>query len=174
MSKGMAGLAVVGCSVLLCSCPVAAYNAGTDLFSMDLEQLLQIEVYSPSRQLTKVAKAPAVITVISAEEIHKRGLKTLKEVLDRVRFFTMPEQSTYLISNRGFTQNPNGNYLLLLNNHPLNNQRTEGAEELHLFPNLAQVVRIEVIRGPGSTLWGADAAMGIINVITRTAAVEVR
>lgn len=138
-----------------------------DLFSLDLEQLMKIKIVTASKDETSVNYAPSVVSVITAAEIQKRGLKSVKEVLDRVcGFFTAPEESTYLIANRGFTQNPNTSYLILLDGHSLNNQAYEGTEEQFLFPALYQVKQIEVIRGPGSTLWGSDAAMGIINIIT--------
>lgn len=156
---------------LICACaPARAADAPQDLFSLDLEALQQIAVIAASREPSPLLTAPSVVTVVTDAEIRRRGLKTLKEVLDRVPgFLTMPDESTYLISNRGFTQNPNGNYLLMLDGQALNNQRNAGVEEYALFPFLFQVKHIEIIRGPGSTLWGADAAMGMINIVTYTA-----
>lgn len=155
--------------LLAFSAPAIA-KVSPDLFALGLEALGDIEVYSPAKELRKVSEAPAIVTVITGSEIRGRGLKSLKEVLDRVPgFLTTPDESTYLISNRGFAQNPNSNYLLLLDGQPLNNQSNEGAEEYMLFPSLFQIQRVEVIRGPGSTLWGSDAGMGVINLVTYNA-----
>lgn len=149
--------------------PVTAGEASLNLLAMSLDELANVQVYAPSKTWTTITTAPAVVTVVTDQDIQLRGVKTLKEVLDRVPgFLTSPDESTYLLSNRGFTQNPNSNYLILLDGQALNNQRWEGAEEYFLFPSLSQVKRIEVIRGPGSTLWGSDAAMGMINIISKT------
>ncbi len=162
---------LLACFTALCCAPATLAAATEDWLNLSIEQLLNVEVYSASRQLETVRRAPAALTVITAQQIRRRGYKTLKDVLDQVPgFLTLPEESTYLLSNRGFTQNPNSNYLILWNNIPLNNQRLEGAEEYILFPDLSMAERIEVIRGPGSTLWGADAAMGIIHIISKTPA----
>lgn len=105
-----------------------AAEVPASLLAMSLDDLVNIKVYAPSKEWLTVTEAPAVVTVVTESEIKVRGLKTLKDVLDRVPgFFTSPDESTYLLSNRGFTQNPSSNYLILLDGQALNNQRWEGA-----------------------------------------------
>jgi outer membrane receptor for ferrienterochelin and colicin len=138
-----------------------------ELLSKELAALGQLEVYTASRELTSIEEAPSVVTVITAEEIRQRGYRSLKEVLHRVPgFFNSTDTSLSLIANRGYTQNPNSNYLLLIDGHSINSVGDLGLGNNHMLPFLYQVKRIEVIRGPGSTLWGGDAANGIIHLIT--------
>jgi len=137
------------------------------LLAMDLESLGSVQVFTASRELTDIEEAPSVVTVITAEEIRQRGHRTLKDVLDRVPgFFNSTDTSLSLIGNRGYTQNPNSNYLMLIDGHSVNNPGSIGLGNNHMLPFLYQIKRIEIIRGPGSTLWGGDAANGIIHLFT--------
>ena len=130
----------------------------SNLLEMDLKQLGRLEVFTASRELIPIEEAPSVITIITADEIRRCGLKNIKEVLDRVPgCFKLPDLSLSLIGNLGYTQNPNNNYLLFVDGHAINSVADEGIGNTHLMPFLYQVKRIEVIRGPGSTLsmaWG--------------------
>jgi outer membrane receptor for ferrienterochelin and colicin len=157
-------------ALALSCCTFTAHGSealAEDIFKLDIEELLNIQVYTASRDLSPIEQASSVITVISAEEIRQRGYKSIKEVLDRVPgFFNSPDISLALIGNRGYSQNPNNNYLLLLDGHALNSVADEGIGNSHMLPFIYQIKRIEIVRGPGSTLWGSDAANGIINLIT--------
>lgn len=139
----------------------------TSLLNMDLASLGELQVYTASRELTSIERSPSVVSVITAEQIKNRGLTTLSEVLERVAgFFIAPDSSQAIIGNRGYTQNPNNNYLMLIDGHAVNSVMDEGVGNMHLLPFLYQVKRIEVVRGPGSTLWGGAAANGIIHIFT--------
>ncbi len=141
------------------------------LLDMDLAELRDVQTYTASRGLTFLEEAPSVVTVITAEQIERQGLKSLYEVLARVPgFFNATSSFLEPISNRGFVQNSNTNYLLLVDGHSLNNNASGAFHNLHLMPGLDRVARIEIIRGPGSTLWGSDAGMGIIHIFTRDGA----
>jgi outer membrane receptor for ferrienterochelin and colicin len=131
----------------------------------------QLQIYTANRELTPIEEAPSVVSVITAEEIERQGLKSIYEVLARTPgFFNATSPFMEPISNRGFAQNVNTNYLLLVDGHALNNDTLNGLGHIHMIPGLNSIARIEVVRGPGSTLWGADAAMGIIHLITKDAA----
>jgi outer membrane receptor for ferrienterochelin and colicin len=141
------------------------------LLAMDLATLGTIQVFTANRQLTSIEEAPSVISVITAEQIERQGLKSLHEVLARVPgFFNATSPFLEPISNRGFVQNSNVNYLLLVDGHSLNDTAIGTFPALHQMPNLDRVARIEIIRGPGSTLWGSNAGMGIIHIITHSGA----
>ena len=73
------------------------------------------------------------------------------------------------ISNRGFVNNDNTNYLLLIDGVPQDNHAKWGMNFLHIFPLLDNVKRIEILRGPGSTLWGIGANAGLFHIITKDA-----
>jgi outer membrane receptor for ferrienterochelin and colicin len=151
-----------------CLCGTASVRAQgePEYFDMSLTELLSINVYSASRSITSIAEAPSVMTVVTAEDISKQGLKTLEEVLQRVPgFFATSTGTRTIVGNRGVLT---GNILLLIDGHPVNSIIKNGFNNQHIFPLLDNIERIEVIRGPGSTLWGADAALGVINIITRS------
>ncbi len=145
-------------------------NDLASLLELDLEKLGQVQVFTAERKLTPIEEAPSVVSVITAEQIKRQGLKSLHEVLSRVPgFFNATSPFMEPISNRGFVQNVNTNYLLLVDGHTLNNDAINGLGHSHMMPGLDRIARIEIVRGPGSTLWGANAAMGIIHLITKDA-----
>jgi len=138
---------------------------------MSIEQLTQLKVFSASRESTSLSEAPSVVTVFTAEQIKQQGLITLNEVLKRTPgFYTLPNAPSYLVANRGILQDQNVNYLLLIDGHIQNNITAYGFFNQIMYPFLSNVERIEIIRGPGSTLWGSDALSGIIHIITKDAA----
>lgn len=135
------------------------------LFEMSLEELMQVEIVSANRDTSIIANSPAVITVITAQQIREQGLKSLKEVLDRsVGYFTVPEWSNY-VGNRGIVKN-SLSFLITIDGKSINNKSVRGIADVHLFPNLDMVKQIEIIRNPASTIWGSDACLGMINIIT--------
>jgi iron complex outermembrane receptor protein len=119
-----------------------------------------------------IDKAPAVASVISAKEIKSLGARTLNEVLETVPGLHVSSsgisrlEATYSI--RGIHTGFNSQVLLLIDGIPLQYANTGGRP--HLFNlSVASIERIEVIRGPGSAIYGADAYSGVINVITKDA-----
>lgn len=130
-----------------------------------------VTIATGSRQ--NISKAPAVASVITARDIEAMGATDLDQVLEsvpgvHVSVFSSPYLPIYGI--RGIHTGYNPQVLMLINGIPINNvflgDRSRGWGG---FP-LENVARIEVIRGPGSALYGADAFAGVINVITKTAA----
>ncbi len=140
----------------------------------DFEQLMNTEVTSvigASKYLQDFADVPASVTIVSLEDIHRGGYRTLAEVLNSVRgFYTTYNRSYSFVGLRGVS--PLGDYgtrlLVLVDGHRLNDAVFEQAPIGSDFPvDLDLIDRIEVIRGPGSSLYGTNAFMGVINVITR-------
>jgi outer membrane receptor protein involved in Fe transport len=135
---------------------------------LTLEQLGAVQFYSASRRLTDIDKAPSVVTVVTSEEIKRRGYKTLHELLGDVPgFHNLTVAAWGLLSNRGLVEDMNVSYLFLVDGHSMANITTVGLYEEYRFPLLAKVKRVEIVRGPGSTLWGSDASMAVINIITK-------
>jgi outer membrane receptor for ferrienterochelin and colicin len=126
-------------------------------------------VYSTSKEERDVVKTPSPTTVWTKEEIDRTGVRTIEELLQRtVGFFTTLQPAYSLISSRGIIADDNAAYLFLVDGHSLNSVSLAGGGSSYLLPTLSKVERIEIIRGPGSTLWGTDAAMGIVNIITKS------
>lgn len=144
----------------------------TDLPDLGLEDLLHVKVYAASRVVQDVTQAPASITVVFADEIKRQGYRTLADVLRSVRGFYVTNDRNYsYVGVRGF-QRPgdyNGRLLLLVNGHRMNDTVFEQAlvgTESPIDINL--IDRVEVIRGPSSSLYGTSAFFAVVNLITRS------
>lgn len=141
---------------------------------MSLEDLMKVKVdtvYGLSRHLQKVTDAPAYITIITADEIRKFGYRTLADILRTVPglYVTYDRNYSYL-GVRGF--GPPGDYnsrfLLLGDGHRVNDNIYDQAFLGTEFPvDVDLIDRVEVIRGPNSSLYVASAFLGVINVVTR-------
>ncbi len=117
-----------------------------------------------------IATAPAVATVITAEEIERLGATTLAEVLATVPGLHVSTERAVsdIFVIRGFFHPFNVQVLVLINGIPVNDVVNGGRPQAWSMP-VHDIARIEVIRGPGSALYGADAFAGVINIITKTA-----
>jgi iron complex outermembrane receptor protein len=129
-------------------------------------------VYAASKFVQDVAQAPASVTIIGADEIRRHGYRTLADVLRSVRGFYVTYDRDYsYVGVRGFLRpgDYNGRVLLLVDGHRLNDTVFEQAllgTESPLDVNLFD--RVEVIRGPSSSLYGTSAFFAVVNLITRT------
>jgi iron complex outermembrane receptor protein len=149
-------------------------QAPPDLTELSVEQLMNVEVatvYGASKYEQKVTEAPASVSIITSDEIRKFGYRTLGEALNSVRGFYISSDRNYnYIGVRGFNRpgDLNTRVLLLVDGHRINDNLYESAPIGTEFPiDIALIDRIEVIRGPGSSLYGTNAFFGVINVITR-------
>jgi iron complex outermembrane receptor protein len=145
-----------------------------NLTALSLEQLMEIEVptvYGACKYDQKVTDAPASVTIITADEIKKYGYRTFAEILRSVRGFSVSNDRNYqYLGVRGFSRpgDYNSRVLLLIDGHRLNNNIYDQAPIGTDFPlDIDLIDRVEVIRGPGSSLYGTSAFFGVINVITR-------
>lgn len=146
-------------------------NSLDQLLELSIEELLNIKVSTPSKQEELQFDAPAVITVITANEIELFGAENLYEVMDWVvstyvtGTYALPQNT---ISMRGDLRDHYDNHVLkLINGRPIRNSNNEGLNSpLYLSLPISSIQRIEIIRGAGSVLYGTGAYTGIINVIT--------
>ncbi len=166
--KNWLPMVVLVCATFLALPPTAVAQERpeeTSLFDISFEKLMDMRVLSASRSLIRIAEAPSVVSVITAEDISRQGLKTLEEVLQRVPGFFASEAGTRaIVGNRGILTN---NFLLLIDGHSVNSIVKNGFFQQHIFPLFDSIETIEVVRGPRSTLWGSEAALGVINIITK-------
>ncbi|MFH1371222.1 MAG: TonB-dependent receptor [Planctomycetota bacterium] len=146
-----------------------------DLFEMPLEKLAEqsYTVYGASKYEQNVSEAPANVTIITADEIRKYGHRTLAEVLQSVPgLYTAYDRNYHYIGVRGFRRP--GDYdtriLLLINGYRVNDNIFDQAFWDTTFPlDVDLIERVEIIRGPGSSLYGSNALLAVINVITKDA-----
>jgi outer membrane receptor for ferrienterochelin and colicin len=149
-------------------------GAGHDLSSLDLESLLNTKVITASKFSENLADAPGVISVISQDELRRFGGATLQEVLERVPGLSLA--SAYftdrsLVAARGDQTKINGGHVLFLINGRPTREVLEGgliSDLLEAFPVNA-LEKIEVIKGPGSVLYGSNAFSAVVNLITKKA-----
>ena len=148
-------------------------NDPRDLTEATLEELSNIQVYSASKHLQAVRDAPSSITVVTADEIQRFGYRTLADVLRGVRgFYITGDRMYHYVGVRGFGRigDYNSRILLLINGHRANDNVYDQAMVGTESPIDIDVVdRIEIIRGPSSSLYGSNALLGVINVITKKA-----
>jgi len=151
--------------------PPGSAQIESDLAEMSLEQLLQLEVTSVSRREQQLSRAPAAIYVITHEEIRRSGLRSLPELLRLVPGVHVGriDAYTWAISARGFNGRISNKMLVLIDGRTVYTPLFSGVYwEMHDLV-LEDIERIEVIRGPGATMWGANAVNGVVNVITKSA-----
>ena len=147
------------------------------LSDKSLEELMSMEVASvtgAARHEQRVTEAPSSVTVVTAADIATFGWRTLTDVLRTVRGFYVTYDRNYAyLGVRGFGRptDYNNRMLVLVDGHRLNDNVYDAVGIGTDYPiDLDLVERIEIIRGPGSALYGTSAFFGVVNVITRRAA----
>ncbi|CAM2069562.1 TonB-dependent receptor [Sulfidibacter corallicola] len=140
-----------------------------DLDDMTLEELLNMEIVSATRSSSKLSESPIPISVITAQDIAQSGLDSIPAVLSRLAEIDVLEIGTSQteVSIRGKNINFNRRLLVLIDGRTEYNDLF-GVTLWHAFPiGLNDIERIEVVRGPASALFGANAFSGVINIITK-------
>ncbi|MBF0264855.1 MAG: TonB-dependent receptor plug domain-containing protein [Gammaproteobacteria bacterium] len=169
-----------GIGLLLASLMIAksiAYEK-VEVYTLSLEELLDTKVVSASRKEEQQHLAPGVITVISEQEIKQYGARHLRDILDRLVGIQVIGSHQDFHSKTSIraanSSHHEGQTLILLNGRPMR-QATDGGlnSDLYLGFPLQSLDRIEVIRGPGSVIYGTNAMTGVINLITKDAKTSV-
>src|SRR5580658_5928942 len=167
---------------LLCLLPLLAPSQALaqkkdetpNLLDMSLEDLMSIEIDSVSGVSgfkQKVTEAPASVTIITSEEIQRYGYRTLADILRNVRGFYVSNDRNYSylgVRGYGLPGDYNSRITFLVDGHRLNDNIFDAALIGTEFPlDVDLIDRVEVIRGPNSSLYIASAFLGVINVITK-------
>ncbi len=144
---------------------------------LSLEQLMEIRierVFSASKYEQKVTRAPAAVTIVSSDEIAKYGHRTLADVLRSVRGLYVSNDRNYsYLGVRGFLRpgDYNSRVLVLVDGHRMNDNIYDAAYfGRENMVDVGAVERVEVIRGPSSSIYGSSAFFGVINVVTKPGA----
>lgn len=135
-----------------------------NIYDLTLQDLMQVKIVTATKRAEDISKAPSIISSISSEQIEQLAVTTLSELLEIIPGIEVSINSTgeWRISIRGIRHS--GEVLLLLNDQRINDFYTGGA----IFDLPVEMIdRVEVIRGPGSSLYGTNAFSGIINIITK-------
>jgi outer membrane receptor for ferrienterochelin and colicins len=171
--RSLCQVTLLAATCLAAVAPANAQNPTPDLTGMSLKDLLEVEVVSTASKFPQSTReAPASITVINAEEIRRFGYRTLADALRSVRgFYTTYDRNYTYVGMRGFARpgDYNTRVLLLIDGQRLNDGIYDMAPVGTDSPvPMALIDHIEIIRGPGSSLYGSNALFGVINVVTKT------
>ncbi|MES2185078.1 MAG: TonB-dependent receptor [Pseudomonadota bacterium] len=152
--------------------PPQQQMAANSLADLSLEQLSTIQVTSVSGRSESLQEAPASIYVITGEEIRRSAATSLPEALRLAPNLQVARLSAgqYAISARGFNNSIGNKLLVLIDGRTVYSALYSGVFWDANDVMLEDVDRIEVISGPGATIWGANAVNGVINIISRSAA----
>ena len=156
---------------LLTVFPHVQAQEGGSLADYSLEQLADVVVTSVARQETRLLDAPASVFVISGAEIRRSGATSLPEALRLAPNLQVARADAhdYAISARGFGSTLANKMLVLIDGRSVYSPLFSGVFWDTHDVVMADVERIEVISGPGATIWGANAVNGVINIITKSA-----
>lgn len=162
---------------LMCAVTLPVMAAAQSLTDLSLEELMQIDagqVFGASERLQPSIEAPASVSFVTAQDIHRYGYRTLADILRSVRgMYVTNDRNFSFVGIRGFGRpgDYNSRILLLINGHRVNDNvfgQAEIGAEFGL--DVATFERVEIIRGPASSLYGDSAFFAVVNVITRSGA----
>jgi iron complex outermembrane recepter protein len=154
--------------------PAGADNAGPsigDLKQLNVEDLMNVQVTSVARHPERLLEAASAIQVITQEDIRRSGATSIPEALRLADNLQVAQKNSHdwAISARGFNTALANKLLVMIDGRTVYTPLYSGVYwDVQDYP-LADIERIEVISGPGGTLWGANAVNGVINIITKSA-----
>ncbi len=164
----MRSLFLIG-SLLLARVCLAENAAPNTLGDLSIEELMDITVTSVSRTEQRVSDSAAAIFVITAEDIRRLGVNSIPEILRIAPGMDVSriDSSRWSISARGFSNLFANKLLVLIDGRSIYTPLFSGVLWEEQDTLIEDIERIEIIRGPGATVWGANAVNGVINIITK-------
>jgi len=145
-------------------------NKAKDLFEMSIKELMEVSVVtSASRLPQKTGESSVPVYVITAEDIRRSGLTSIPEILQFAPGVDVLkiDRRRYAVGIRGLHETFSDRTTLLVNGRAVDNPVYGGADFLGLPVMVEDIERIEIVRGPGSAAWGANALTGVINIVTK-------
>lgn len=159
-----------GCCLLF---PIASYPASQHPSSEEPSELSLFEdiptVVTASKKNERITEAPSIISVITEKEIRRMGAQTLADVLRTIPGIEIITDAYHLsqIAVRGLYSETSAGVKIFVDGHAINDPLTGGATEFYDHFPLHNVRRIEIIRGPASSIYGANAFVSVINILTK-------
>jgi iron complex outermembrane receptor protein len=163
------GVVMIG---LLSVCVPARAQDETDLSAISLESLMNVQVSSVSRHQEDLRESAAAIFVITQEDIRRSGMTDVAEILRMVPGLNVAQINghTWAVSARGFNEQYSTKLLVLIDGRTVYDPTFSGVYWHLQNMVLEDIERIEIIRGPGATMWGANAVNGVISIRMKSAA----
>src|ERR1700686_401765 len=169
-SAGLAKLAKLALTLLVLS--GAGFAQQQDLTQLSLEDLMNTKVTSVSKKEQSLSRTAAAIFVISAEDIRRSGATNIPDLLRVVPGVDVAQinANSWAISARGFNHQFSDKLLVVVDGRTVYTPLFGGVYWDTQDVPMEDIERIEVVRGPGGTVWGSNAVNGVINIITKKAA----
>jgi iron complex outermembrane receptor protein len=173
--QGAASARISLCSFWLFGMTISFSAAQTvpavDVSELSLDTLASTEITSVSRKSQHLFQAAAAVFVITQEDLRRSGLNSIPEALRLVPGLDVAQidANKWAITSRGFNERFADKMLVLMDGRAATTPLSSGVYWDVQDTTLADIDRIEVIRGPGATLWGANAVNGVVNIITKKA-----
>jgi iron complex outermembrane receptor protein len=169
--RGLTRALLVAALASFMAMTASAQSDQVDVTTMSVEDLMNMQVTSVSKRTQKVADAAAAVYVITQEDIRRSGATSIPEALRLAPGIQVAriDENKWAISSRGFNGRFADKLLVLIDGRSVYTPLFSGVYWNVQDVMLEDVDRIEVIRGPGATLWGANAVNGVINIITKSA-----
>jgi len=168
------GAVISGLMSILCISGAVAneMDGGDNLADLSLEELLNTEITTLSRKAESLGSAPAAVHVISQSDIRRSGARSIPELLRLVPGMQVAQidGNKWAVTSRGANGRFANKLLVLMDGRTLYNPMLSGVQWDAQDTDISAIERIEVIRGPGATMWGSNAVNGIVNIITKHAA----
>jgi iron complex outermembrane receptor protein len=149
---------------------LSAATPDTELADLELEELLQVRIVtSVSKKPQEIGHAPAAVFVISQEDLRRSGVTNIADALRMVPGMEVAQINSHAwaVSTRGFNSYYATKLLVLVDGRSVYTPEFSGVYWETVDTLFEDIDRIEVIRGPGGTLWGANAVNGVVNIITK-------
>src|SRR5665213_42969 len=180
-SRSRHALKTIACLIALTISPMGAWPAQQsasgspapqDISSASIEDLMNIQVTSVSKTEQSLSRTASAVFVVSQEDIRRSGATNIPDVLRMVPGVQVAQinANTWAISARGFNDRFSNELMVLVDGRTVYTPTFGGVFWDVLDVPLEDIERIEVIRGPGGSVWGANAVNGVINIITKKAA----
>ncbi|NOT44712.1 MAG: TonB-dependent receptor [Acidobacteria bacterium] len=171
VTHGRSVLVVVTTAVLVLATEPAGAQTSSDLTQFSIEELSTVEVTTVSKRPRRLADSAAAVHVITRQDIRQSGATTLPELLRLVPGVHVAriDANKWAVGIRGFNDRFANKLLVMVDGRSVYTPLYSGVYWEALDTVLEDIERIEVVRGPGATLWGANAMNGVINIITRSA-----
>lgn len=172
--KNVSKILLMLSSVVIFSASAIAKEEELDLeklANMSLEELMEVQIYSVSKRPEKLSDTAASVYILTSEDIKKSGATSIPEALRLVPGVSVAQSNanTWAISIRGFNRQYSNKLLVLIDGRSVYTPLFSGVYWDTQDYVLEDIARIEVIKGSGGTLWGANAVNGVINIITKEA-----
>lgn len=170
--KSVLRAGIVAVTALLVSSNAYAQAESPDLVLTTLEDLMNVEIRAASRKEQRAGDVAAAVHVISRDDIRRSGLRTLPELLRLAPGVQVArvDATKWAVSIRGFNNLYANKLLVLINGRSVYNRVFSGVFWGSQDVLVDDIERIEVVRGPGGAVWGANSVNGVINIVTRNAA----